>query len=92
MAVRFVYAPGGIREILRSPGVAAALMGPARRIAEQAKQTAPVLTGKYQASIEATAAPTKTRARVRVTARVPYAIYVEAATRNLGRAVDAGHG
>ena len=81
----------GIRSLLVLPGLDAALLAQAQEIADRARARAPVVTGRYQASIRAqTVAGRSKRAAAEVYAAAPYAGSVEASHRVLGRAIGGG--
>lgn len=86
--VKVVVLPGGVAELLRDPGVRADLRRRAERSVESARASAPVDTGRYRDSIQAWDG-TETTAYGRYGSDVDYAIYVEADTGNLARALDA---
>lgn len=79
----------GIRELMRSDTVRDALTPRADRVLAAAESGAPVDTGAYQASLRTEDVTTEAGAGVRITADVPYAVFVEADTGNLSRALDA---
>lgn len=83
-----LYHPG-MREMLRSSGVAAVLTGKAEQSAAAARASAPVESGTYRDSIRVETDDTGGRARARVVADVDYAMTVEANTGNLLRSLDA---
>lgn len=87
----------GIGEMLKSPEMQAAMLRKAVKVRDRAAEIAPVDTGAYKASLEASSGieADGKRAYGRVTANVPYAFQVEYGThdtprhRTLGRALDA---
>lgn len=89
MSVEFKLNYAGIGELLKSPELAAALAEHAKVIEEQAKQIAPVETGRYRDSIESGLFAEKDRTSAYVAATVPYAINVEVHDRVLGHALGA---
>ena len=86
--VKFKLNSAGMRELLNSGEIGAAMLARANRVAQAARSSAPVDTGAYRNSITSQVARTD-RAVGRVTASAPHAMLVEANTRNLGRSVDA---
>lgn len=78
----------GVSALLNDPGVRAELTRLAQAVLAAAKAGAPVATGAYRDSIHIEQGTTD-RAVVRVVASVPYALYVEAKTGNMARALDA---
>lgn len=81
----------GMAALLRSAGVAQEMERRAQRVADLARGLAPVVTGEYHDSIHVELAVTD-RVVGRVVSRVPYALYLEARRRPLGRAIDAARG
>lgn len=81
----------GIDQVLHSAEVRALLRQLAEPVAARARSSAPVNTGDYRNSIAVEEAVTD-RAVVRVVARVPYALIVEARTGNLARALGSEGG
>lgn len=81
----------GIGEILRSGQVRADLTARAGRVAAAARARAPVLSGRYRASIHVEQNTTD-RVAVSVVADTPYAVEVEFEVRVLGTALDAANG
>lgn len=79
----------GIREMLKSPGIAADMHRRAEQVASAARSAAPVETGAFQASIVVTDEQQPTRAVAHVGATVDYAAIVEANTGVLARSLDA---
>lgn len=79
----------GMRAMLQSSEMAAEMRRRAEAVADQARATAPVVTGNYRNSITVETDVTEQRALARVVADVPYAMDVEARESTLGRAVDA---
>ena len=90
--VRIELNRAGIRELLKSPEVAAELHRRAERAASAARASAPVDTGTYLAGIEVVDEVHKDRVVSRVYAKAPYSNLVEANTGNLARALDAAGG
>ena len=90
--VRIELNRAGIREILKSPEVAAELHRRAERVAAAARASAPVATGAYLASIEVVDEVHKDRVVSRVYARAPHSHLVEAQSGNLARSLDAAGG
>ena len=84
-----------VRRLLRAEGryggVRIDLENRGQRVLAQAQAQAPYDTGTYQASLELGSDTTDT-ARVTVGSDVDYAMYVEADTGNLARALDAAGG
>ena len=79
----------GMAALLRSRGVEDDMEDRAERVVDFARRVAPVVTGTYKDSLEASTEQHPTRVVGRATANVPYATQVEAAHRVLGRAIDA---
>lgn len=77
---------GGMRELLNSTQVRAALRARAEEVAATARANAPVETGAYRDSITVVSATTD-RAVERVAATAPHAHLVEARTGNLARSL-----
>lgn len=93
--VRVEISRKGIRELLRSPQVAADLTSRGHRVAAATRAGAPRGTPEepnYREEIQVRSDRTRTRARTRVYAGVPYALKVESKYRVLGRALDAARG
>lgn len=90
MAVRFRLDRGGVRELLKSRQMKNDMQRRAEQVADHARTLAPVVSGEYRRSIEATTELGPTRHVGRAIATVPYAQKVEADRRVLGRAIDAG--
>lgn len=88
MASRIRLNSRGMDELLNSDSVRADMLRRAERVAAVARDTAPVDSDAYKASIHAETATTD-RAVGRVVADVDYALALEFHTRNLGRALDA---
>lgn len=82
----------GIREVLKSPEVAAELQDRAERVAAAARASAPRQSGEYANSIEVVMDQHADRAAAHVVAKAPHALLVEANTGNLARALDAAGG
>ena len=82
----------GVRELLRSDGMEKEMLRRSEKVEQQAKSTAPVVSGDYKGSIGASTWVGKNRARGLVTASIWYAPIVEAKYRTLGRAIDAARG
>ena len=78
----------GIGEMLKSHDVRAELTGRAEKVLAQAKSTAPVVSGDYQSGLHIVQLTTD-RAVVEVQGGSDHDWEVEAATGNLGRALDA---
>jgi hypothetical protein len=85
--IRLVRA--GVRELLRSEPMEKEMLRRAKRVADQAKATAPVVSGTYKNSIGASTFVGKNRVRGLAEATIWYAPIVEAKYRTLGRAIDA---
>lgn len=90
--VRIELNRAGIREILKSPEVAAELHRRAERVAAAARASAPVESGAYLAGIEVVDEVHKDRVVSRVYAKAPHSHLVEANTGNLARSLDAAGG
>jgi len=90
--VRIELNKSGIKALLKSPEVAAELHRRAERAASAARASAPVDTGTYKASIEVVDEVHKDRVVSKVVADVGYAMFVEATSGNLARALDAAGG
>lgn len=87
---------GGIRELLRSAAVQAEMHRRAEKVADRARDIAPVgpdsrtgQVGAYRGSIEVQDDPSRGRARAKVVATDWKAHILEAEHRILGRALDA---
>lgn len=78
---------GFFDEVLNSAGVRAAVDLAAQRAVSEAKATAPVDSGAYRDSIHVEHEQAQHRQVAKVVADVPYALYVEARTGNLARAI-----
>lgn len=85
--VRIELRSGEIARLLKSRPIRSTCRTSAEKVAAVARQSAPVATGKYRASIHVESATTD-RAVERVVADAPHALVVEAKTGNLARAVD----
>jgi hypothetical protein len=88
-SVRFVIRGAGIREVLKSEGVAADMHRRAEQVAAAMRANAPVESGALQASIVVTDEMQPTRAVSHVGATVHYAPIIEAATGFMNRSLDA---
>jgi hypothetical protein len=88
-SVRFKLNSAGMREMLKSSGIAADMHRRAEQVAAAARSSAPVESGDYRASIIVTDEMQATRAVSTVGATVEYAPIVEARLGVLGRALDA---
>lgn len=82
----------GMARLLQSRGVADNLEDRAERAASEARRTAPRVTGNYADHIETWVEQQPTRVVARYGSTVEYAVFVEAKTRTLGRAIDAARG
>lgn len=89
MATRVVINSIGIREMLKSPAVAAEMHRRAENVASAARAAAPVETGAYKASIIVTDEEQPSRAVSHVGATVDYAPILESRLGVLGRALDS---
>jgi hypothetical protein len=78
----------GVKELLNDPGVREELTRRAEQVLARAQDTAPVVSGDYADSLRIEQATTD-RAVVRVVADSDHAVYVQAATGHLSRALDA---
>lgn len=87
---RVVLNSRGMRELLKSKGVEAALAAKARRVSLTARVSAPVDSGDYKAEIDVSTHTGRTRAQARVTAHARHSLIVESRDRVLGRALTAG--
>lgn len=87
MPLRVKINSAGIREVLQSSEVEAALVDIAEPIAATARANAPVRSGQYRDSIEVVVDHHKDRVVAHVTAKAPHALIVESATGNLARAL-----
>lgn len=90
MAEAIVYVPNtkGVKELLTSPGVNAALLDIAEEVADTARGLAPVDSGEYKRSIIARLVEGRSeRSAAEVAAEVEYATAVEARDRVLGRSL-----
>lgn len=88
---RVVLKSAGFREMLNSSGVRNMLTRRMGAVESAAISGAPYDEGDYAGSIHIEQATTD-RAVVRVVARAPHAMFVEAMTGNLARALDASGG
>lgn len=91
MARKFQMSHPGMAQMLREHWIEAVVRGPAERVAEQARSTAPVLTGAYKNSIHVELVMTG-RVVARVVASDRKAPLIEARTGNLARALAAARG
>lgn len=80
----------GIREVLKSPEVAAELQARAERAAQAARASAP--DDEYAARVSVVLEQHATRVVAHVMAEAPNSMLVEANTGNLARALDAAGG
>lgn len=80
---------GGIREMLKSQGIAQEMHRRAENVAAAARSHAPVESGAYKASIVVTDELQPTRAVSHVGATVDYAPIVESRLGVLARALDS---
>ena len=92
MPVRIKLNSAGIREVLKSSGVAAELQARAERVAQAAEASAPRESGEYANSIEVVVEQHADRAVAHVVAKAPHSLRLEANTGNLARALDAAGG
>lgn len=90
--VRVKLITRGVRELLKSPETAEEMLRRARKVADQAKANAPVVSGTYRASIYAETHQGPSRVTGRAGAGVAYSDQIEARHRVLGRAIDAARG
>jgi hypothetical protein len=88
-SVRFKLNSAGIREMLKSSGIAADMHRRAEQVAAAARSSAPVESGDYKASIVVTDEQQPTRAVSHVGATVEYAPIIESALGVLARSLDA---
>jgi hypothetical protein len=79
----------GVRELLRGEPMEKEMLRRVKKVAQQAKSTAPVVSGTYRNSIHAGTWVGRNRVRGLATANIWYAPIVEAKYRTLGRAIDA---
>lgn len=77
----------GLREVLKSTEMQAALQDVAEPIASRARSAAPVASGEYRDSIHVEVEVHRNVAVARVVADAPHALLVEAKTGNLARAL-----
>lgn len=89
MALARVKLARDIGGLLKSAGVKAELRRRADAAADAARAAAPVVSGKYRASIRVVDEVRKDRVVSRVYADSPYAQSVESSQRVLGTAIDA---
>lgn len=87
---QFRLSRGAMEALLLSPGVVADLARRAEAIKATAESTAPRDSGALAASHRVEIDASGDRARVRVTANVPYAARVAADSGYLGAALSAG--
>lgn len=78
----------GMSDLVNERGIREHLMPIAERIADAARASAPVATGRYRDSIHVEASSTD-RSVVRVVADAPHAMLVESRTGNLSRALGS---
>lgn len=83
--VKFVASRAGISELGRSPAMVAEMKRRAEVVAVRARAIAPVRTGRYKASIKATAGVRAGRAQGRVTASAPWSSFLEFGTSRMRR-------
>lgn len=81
---------GGIKDVLTSSAMQAAVQEAADEIASRAKASAPVDSGEYRNSIDTEAGASTDRAVVYVVAGAEHSLVVEAKTGNLLRAASGG--
>jgi hypothetical protein len=78
----------GIKQLLNDDGAREELTRRAEHVLQRANDTAPVVSGDYAESLHIEQAATD-RAVVRVVADSDHALYVQASTGHLSRALDA---
>lgn len=78
----------GMSQLLKDDGVGAFVAHVAERVADNARASAPVKTGRYRDSIRVVRGTTD-RAVARVVASAPHAMLVESRTGNLARAMES---
>lgn len=81
--------PRGVRELLKDRGVVGELETVAGPVLASAVSSAPVDTGAYARSLAVAVVETSTHTEVRIGSDLRYAPFVQAATGNLSRALDA---
>lgn len=87
MPARIVVDERALRRALAQDGVRAEVRARAEAVAERARATAPVITGRYRASIHVEEDEVDGVPAARVVAGAPYSVYVEAADGTLGNAL-----
>jgi hypothetical protein len=87
--VRVKLKSAGMRDLLKSAGVAADLKRRADRVAQTAKGSGPVDSGEYVNDISVVVEQHADRVVAHVVAGAPHSMIVEAATGNLSRALDS---
>lgn len=98
MAATFRANQAGIAALARTPAMRDAMQTLADRVANQARAIAPVVTGEYKASIEASTVQRDGKICGRVTAGAPHSQFLEFGTehmdaqRILGRSLDVLRG
>lgn len=91
--VKVVTNRDALRQLRSEPTVAALVRSRAERVRDEARSTAPVLTGAYRDSIVVLdRSNKKSGGRFSIGSDVPYAMVLEARTGNLARAIDAARG
>lgn len=94
MAATFRANQAGIASLARTPAMRDAMKALADRVANQARSIAPVDTGEYKASIDASTVERDGKAVGRVTAHADHSAFLEFGTRYmdaqrvLGRSLD----
>lgn len=88
---KVVLDSGGVLGLLKDPGVATFLVEVAEKVAEVARETAPIKAGNYVESIGVVVVDTD-RKVARMVATAPHAHLVEARTGNLAKALGSAGG
>lgn len=91
MATRVRLKSSGMANLLASSEVRAMLTDRAEKVLGAARDSAPVASGEYRASLHIRQ-DTTDRAVARVASSAPHGLIVEANTGNLARALDAAGG
>lgn len=82
----------GLSSLLHSKGVRDDMGDRAAKVATQAKSIAPKVTGNYADHIDSWTEDHRSRVVGQAGSNVEYAVFVEAAHRVFGRAIDAARG
>jgi hypothetical protein len=91
-SIRVKLVRSGVKELLLSGPMAAAMQIRAERVAAEIRRTAPVVTGNYRDHVFARTHKGPTRYTGQAGSSVDYAAQVEARHRTMGRSVNAAGG